>query len=394
MAYTRKRSSSRVARRRSVRRRTTAPVRRRKSTRTGRPRRMACHCPGDLSPGAKFALAQLDPYDVKVTGAKIPDSNTIPSISNTDVDLISMTSPATVSWFGATAFRPNFRGGVVIGTATAGGVTWGATYSSNAIDRTKYSQYTSAIELSRPVAHAIRITSQVAPTTATGFVHVGIATESLSKGTWDYPATVAEMAGLQFYRRMTLASLTQTPFTVINKWLDDTGFRYSSAANSLLTDGAAPVAADPGNIYFQTDYGWGAIIVMTEGVPGPSTAVLSCEHLLITEGIPKRTGVLIGTQAATSSPGTMSAVNHVSVNSEPFHSESEQDSYISRGIDLLAQGAAQAGAVVYESVAAPLLQQAGRVAVNSATRYAMNALIGVGGIAGVNSNPTRLSLMH
>jgi len=393
MVYRRSRTNIRKPMRRRATR-SGRPSTRRRTVRRTSTRSKACVCPGPPSPGAKFAFAQIDPFHTLATGAKIPDSNTIPSVSNTDVDIVTVQNASNAAWFAAVAFRPQYRGGVVTGSPTVGGVTWGVQYSDNTSNRSKYNLYSAQIELTRPVAHAIRMTSPVAPTTATGFVHIGLATEALTTGSWDYPANPSEMANLQFYRRVTLASLTQSPLTVINKWLDDTGFRYSSSTQTLTNNGAAGALADPQWISFNTDYGWASIIIMLEGTPGTVANVLSVEHLLITEGIPKRTGVLIGTQAAASSPGIMSAVNHVSVNSEPFHNEAEQQGYVGGLLNTLADGAMEAGAQVYQEVVVPLAARAGRVAMSTAGQMAMNAVMGRGGLPGVNSNPNRLALQH
>jgi len=193
---------------------------------------------------------------------------------------------------------------------------------------------------------------------------------------------VLEVSGLQYYKRVTLSSLTQTPLTVINKWLDDTGFRYSAPqADLALGTGAT----------FQTDYGWGVIVIMLEGVPA-NTQVLSIEHLLISEGIPQKNGVILGTVAAPNSPATLSAVGHMTTEQSPFHTEAEQDSYIQRGVDAIARGAAAAGEQVFANVAAPLLQRVGAYGATTAANMAFNAMTGQGGIPGVNSNPYRLML--
>lgn len=49
-----------------------------------------------LTPSAKFAMAQLDPFDPAVAGAKIPDSNTMPSISSSDIDILSVVGGAAL----------------------------------------------------------------------------------------------------------------------------------------------------------------------------------------------------------------------------------------------------------------------------------------------------------
>jgi hypothetical protein len=333
-----------------------------------------------MTPSAKFAFAQLDPFDSNSNGAKIPDSNTIPSIANSDVDLIPMAGPTTSGNLTAMAFRPQYTWSHI---PAIEGVTlgWGGAYATQALNRTKRPEVVSAFELIRPVAHAVRLCSPLAPTAATGFVHLGISTETnYAENTWTFPQTTGQMAGLAYYKRVTLASLTQSPITFINKWIDDTGFRYSSP---VTTQGSGS------GVTFQSDFGWGVLIVMLEGAPNNATA-LSAEHLLLSEGIPQKTGVLIGTPAAANSPGTLGAVGVMSVQQEPFHTEAEQDSYIQQGVNALARGAAQAGEAVFQNVAAPLLSRAGSAAVNTAATMAYNAIIGRGGLPGVNSNPNRL----
>lgn len=371
--YTRRRVGARV----SVRRR--ASMRRRPSVRSQR----RTHVCSTMSPSAKFALAQLDPFDNSALGAKIPDSNTMPSLSNHDTDILSVLGPVALGELSAYAFRPQYTQAVITATFGGGSIQWGATYGSNATNRQKRSNYLSAIELTRPVAHAIRLSSPVSPTTASGFVHIGLATETnYLNASWTFPTNVSEMSGLQHYKRVTLASLTQSPLTVINKWLDDTGFRYSAPSSGLVLGGDAT---------FQTDYGWGVIVVICEGTP-VSAQVLSVEHLLVSEGIPQKSGVIIGSVAAPNSPGTMSAVGTMSTEQTPFHTEAEQDSYIQRGVDAIARGAAAAGEQVYSNVAIPLLERVGSFGAATAAQMAYNALTGVGGLPGVNANAGRLAL--
>jgi len=368
--YRRRSSYAAPARRRTTRRR--APARR--STKS------PCKCPTELSPGTKWALAQLDPFDPNCLGAKIPDSNTFPSIANSDCDIVSL--PANAATFLAgIAFRPQYTWGTVTGTGAANVVTWGGAYAGT--NRTKRTEYVNAIELTRPCAHAVRMSSPIAPTTATGFVHIALVSETIfSDATWGYPTTVNEIAGCQHYKRVTLASLTQSPLTVINKWLDDTGFRYSAPSTSQST---------AGNTQFQTDYGWAAIVVIVEGGPTTGT-LLSFEHLLLSEGIPTKTGVIIGTQAAANQPAVLSAVGEMAIEQTPFHTEAEQDSYIARGAQAIAEGAAHAGEAAFQAVGVPLLQRLGQRAVGVAASMAVAAMTGTGGLPGINSNPNRLSI--
>jgi len=235
-----------------------------------------------------------------------------------------------------------------------------------------------AIEMTRPVAHAIRITSPVAPTAATGFVHIAISTESTyGQVTWQYPTTIAEISGCQFYKRVTLASLTQSPLTIINKWIDDTAWRYSSPASNL---GSAV------SNHFQTDYAWGAIVILLEGCP-VSTVVLSAEHLLSSEGIPDKNSPLIGTSAAANSSGVLSATSDMQANTEPFHTEQEQEGYLSRSATAFAQGAREQGERIFEKYAVPIAQHVGGLAASSV----VDRLFDRPGISGVNQNPHRIS---
>jgi len=385
MAYRKRYTARRPARRRPTAytpRRTYA--KRRPAVRRARRGAVAkCVCPTELTPSAKFIMAQLDPFDAACQGAKIPDSNTIPSVANLDIEIEPLTTTPTANFLVGKAFRPNYTWATVSltpGVNLTNPAAWGG-----GISRQKRAAYIAAAELTRPVAHALRLSSSLSPTTASGFVHICLTTEAIAPNvtTWDYPVTVAEMTGCQFYKRVTLASLTQSPLTVINKWIDDTGFRYVNPTSNNAENGTQSS--------FQTDGGWCAIVVVVEGAPVSSTA-LSIEHLLMTEFIPDKKGVLIGTQAASNSPETMSAVAEVSTTQTPFHTEAEQDSYIQRGVNAVAQGAAQHGEAVFQQVAVPLLQRAGGYAATVAMNMAAAAMSGRGGIGGVNNNPNRLSI--
>ena len=159
-----------AVRRRSVRR---APLRRRTSTRRQTNRKNDCHCPGELSPSAKFALAQLDPFEPKCLGAKIPDTNTMPSIANADTDQVGLSGPTVSGDLIAIAFNPSYGYSYAPASSGTGVVTWNVGWTS----RRNNSNVVASVEAIRPVAHAVRMVSPLAPTSTTGFVHVGIAVE-------------------------------------------------------------------------------------------------------------------------------------------------------------------------------------------------------------------------
>lgn len=385
MVYRRSKTNiRRPARRRRVMRKRT--YRRRTVTRRTR---SPCVCPSELTPTARFAMAQIDPFDTQTQGAKVPDSNTIPSLANVDQDQVTMQSTATAADLNAIAFFPAYRYATLRAGISAGSVNW----SINApASRRNYSTVSNQIEGIRPVAHAIRMSSSVAPTTATGFVHVGIAVESrvggIANAVPDLPTTVNEMTGLPHYRRFTLASLTQSPITVINKWIDESAFRYDDP-DSLpvyLAEGEGL----PTNT-FNFGSSWGTLVVLVEGAE-ISKNILSFEHILHSEMIPKRTAFVLGTQAAPNSPGTMSAVSSMQTGSEFTHTEAEQETYVAENLGRLARGAAQAGAMVYENVAIPVIEAVGppmlQFAKTKAGQMAVQWLQGRGGLPGI-TNPGR-----
>ena len=298
-----------------------------------------CSCPGELSPSAKFALAQLDPFEPKCLGAKVPDTNTMPSIANADTDQVTLAGPATNGNLIAIAFNPSYVSSILAATEGAASVSWGTTFSS----RRNYTNVIASVEAIRPVAHAVRMVSPLAPTSTTGFVHVGIAVESrINSSTGavpDYPTTVNQMTGLAHYKRFTLASLTQSPVTIINKWIDETAFRYEDPRSTYAFAGSG-ASHDPSTLKFQSS--WGTLIVMVEGQPSSATTPISFEHLLLTECLPRKDAWILGSQAAPNSPGTMSAVSVMTSETDFAHTEAQQDSYINEGLRAFERGASVA----------------------------------------------------
>jgi len=373
-----------TTRRRSVRR---APSRR-TSTRRQSIRKNDCSCPGDLSPSAKFALAQLDPFEPKCLGAKIPDTNTMPSIANADTDQVSLGGPTVTGDLIAIAFAPNYLSAYLPAVSGTGAVSWTGAWSA----RRNNTNVAASVEAIRPVAHAVRMVSPLAPTSTTGFVHVGISVESrMNAGVSanpDFPTTVNQMTGLAHYKRFTLASLTQSPVTIINKWIDEMAFRYDDPRAQQLFVGTGTGILNTTFNFWQS---WGTLIVMVEG-QSTGTTPISFEHLLLTECLPRKDAWVLGTQAAPNSPGTMSSVSVMTSETDFAHTEAQQDTYIQEGLRAFERGASVAGERVWNDVAAPLLQRFGNAVVNTGAAMAFNAISGRGGIPGVNSNPGRLTL--
>jgi len=386
--YNRRPSYGARSYRRSYARSRAAPTRRRRtysrasSTRRPRTSQRMCPCDDqDLSPGQKFLLAQGDPFEPRALGCKIPDSSTQPSVPIACQELSGgpvVTVPATdVS---AIAYLPGLSNSILQATSGGGSWTWPVLFTGS--NWNKRTDVVAAVEAARPVAHGLRISSNTAPTSATGYVHLALAIETINNGvtTWPYATSIAQMSGYSWYKRVTLASLTQTPLTIINKYVDETAFRY------LGIDG--PVAALGANANtFHIPLSWGALLIAVEGVP--STQPVQVEMMLHLECIPKNVGVLSGSSAAPSSPGLLASAASVSSKTDFAHTEDQQDSYMAQVAHNALAGAADAGNAFNQNVILPIVRRAGNAAVNAALSA---AIAGVGGIVGVNSNPRRLQL--
>lgn len=176
---------------------------------------------------SKFTLAQLDPFSEKVYGVKIPDVNTQPSSTVVVEDETALATGAletlAVSMYRPTVSRYEAKG--IFATATSW--TWAAAYG-NANDSSRLSAIVANNTAIRICAHGVRLTSALAPTSVTGFVHIAVVTENeFGNTTWSVPTTIAQMQTAQWYKRIPLAVLTQKPYKVVNKILDHNAFRLS-----------------------------------------------------------------------------------------------------------------------------------------------------------------------
>jgi len=405
MAY---RQSSRVNIRRPVRRRAPvrrAPVRRRSTYRRRAPTRRfskrvraptkACRCPGEMSPGDKFILAQADPFEPKCFGAKIPDSATIPSIGTpVQYNYTLITSPASQqNWATAWAFTPSVMTNAIAATGLSSN-TWDWTTSPVYTNIPNASAFQVQFEGYRPVAHGIRLTCPFAPTSAQGFVHIALATESFyaSSGgaavvpTTQLANTFSDLSNYSFYKRVTLASLTQSPLTLINKWMDETAFRYQSplqSNNSPSTSGPST-----GSQVFHFPGQWGMLVVAVEGISNSTSlgalSPLTAEVVMHYECIPNKQSTLIGSTAAPYNAGVMGATSRAVGQTDFAHTEDQQGSSQRAFAAELMDAAGISESDVYSAASS-----VARQAVGGALRY----VAGRYGIGGVNDNANRLALM-
>lgn len=368
-------------------RRAAPRVRRRRTTTTRRKTVKAdCKCPPTaLDAGQKFLLAQADPFEPRVLGAKIPDSNTVPSVPVCLTELRDLVLPGTNPSFAQCyAFLPGFNNSIVASTnLSVSSWAWAATFGGVA-SWNKASSFRSAFESTRPVAHGIRISCPLAPTTTTGFVHLAVAIETFDGvTTWPYATDIADMSGYSWYKRVTLASLTQSPLTIINKYIDETAFRYSSATTGGYGNADA--------MEFHTPWSWGALMIAIEGHP-TGASPLQFEMVLHHESIPKNSGVLLGSTAAEYAPSVLGSTSHMVANSDFAHTEDQQESHIRNSISTAVQsGVSRAGNVAMERVILPAAES---LAYNLTGRAISAGLAYVAGrgISGVNNSPNRLAL--
>lgn len=208
----------------------------------------------------KFLLAQIDPFSRDAMHTRVPDESTAPSSSFYTYDELTLSANSTIT-NGAIAnvWLPSVEtiGAFANSSSTVSQWTWAAAYGQT-FTTAKASAITSQYQLARPVAHGVRITSPLAPTTVTGYLHVGLYSMStFNQTTWQLPTTLAQLSELPFYKKVTLASLTQTPLVICNKFLDQTAFRYVDVQS---TDAVKTAGGQ-----FQSPNSWMVIITVAEG---------------------------------------------------------------------------------------------------------------------------------
>jgi len=305
MAYKRRRVSTRRRRRPTYRRRSryTRPIRRRRrSVMTKKPQI------------SRFALAQANPFHSDANGAKIPDSNSVPSCAFqlTDTNYVSTSSLG----LGVIAFRHTATSSSVntATTPTANTWTWAADFGSST-NNSKLTSVVSNFNVIRTVAQGFRITCPKSPNTITGNVHVCIYTPSyFNKTTWDYPTSIDEMSQQATYKRFPVATLCQKACTVINRSIDFSSEKYFDPSSDCAgnannaASGTTPSIIQQGDLVFQTS-GWGVIVIAVDGGPGSNSNIIAIETITHMEGVPKTGGLATATPAANYSPSEIGAVS-------------------------------------------------------------------------------------
>jgi len=275
---------------------------------------------------------------------------------------------------------------------------WGANATSvvilaaQQVQNVKLSAIASSFDLVRPVAHGVRLSCGLSPTTVTGFAHVAIVARptlgSLNVNEW-FPKSIAEMGESSWYKRVPLATLTQRPLTVVNKILDTSsqtytspirGYRSETAAESGSVNVSQALASADATTPQQYGYydrdslnGFACIVVAVEGAPTGSSPLV-IEQMTHYEAIPKSTGLQSGGTSAPSRPDVLAGVSHMAATTPAEHFEGEEPSVIARAAQAFHAGAAQATGGMTEA----FVNAAGQVGY-AATQHAFGRMAGAFG---------------
>jgi len=323
----------------------------------------------------KFTLAQIDPFNEKVYGAKIPDANTIPSSTCVIQDDYNLSADA-VYGTAAQAFMPYLGRSRTVGTAgSSTSWTWPASFNGDA--SSKLSSVSGNFNVVRPVAHGIRISCALAPTAVTGLVHVGIYTNGmLGASTWDLPINIGQLGNAVWYKKFPLSMLTAKPLTIINK--------IGDVSSQLYREPSSVVSGNAGDLVFQTN-GWGTIVIAVTGAPLSSIPV-AVEAIIHIEGQPSSTGVLTSSPAADFNPAELAATSRVASVTDATMWEGSEPNHLQEAVNAIQSGAQNAFEAVDTNIRSGIRyagERAGEYVVSSAFDWIGNQIRG--NLPGVNT---------
>lgn len=338
-----------VARRRSYRKKR-GPKRRSGRTtrvsrrRTTRPKRKAA--PMVLN---KFIAAQLNPFDERVAGVKIPDENTVPSVTFAVEDSLTLSSNAT---YGTACFAvrsPITSAYVGSTSASTTSWTWNAAFGSSS-NASEQSSIVAAMDLMRTAAYGVRVSCPLAATTASGYIHICTTAQNFrGQTTWSYPTSLSDMSKQPGYKKFTLSSLTQRPLVVTAKPIDNSAYRYFDPESDL--------AANAIDLEFHNS-GWQDILIAISDVPLAVVPTVSIERIQHVEAIPNKSNFLVGSTPSPSYPQVMQAAANIAAETPAVRTESGMFQQFS---DRVSQGAWRYATDTANRVAEAALDSAGNV---------------------------------
>ena len=219
--------------------------------------------------GQKFALAQVNPFDDQCQGCRVPDRSTAQSTNFYTYDSFVCGTDATYG-LTAHAFYPNVSITKVGATPSSASTwSWSAAFAGSS-QSSKYSSVLTNYNVSRICAHGIRISCPMTVTSATGYVHVCLFTESVySQSTWTLPTSVSQMTNSPNYGRYTLQQLIESPLIVVNKFLSENAFGYRDPNDDGHATNMSTIVANVN----AAPFGWQTIMVCVEGAPNTSNPI-------------------------------------------------------------------------------------------------------------------------
>jgi len=323
-----------------------------------------------------FLLGQINPFDTLVKGVKVPDANTM----NSDTATICESFPLSITTGGnVKAWVCNVwpRGCLVTSTEGVSTWSWTASYGGSS-DYSRISDISASYAAIRCCAHGVRLSCTLAPTAATGFVHMAVyAPSTYGEATWPFPTSIGAMSDLPWYRKVTLASLTQNPITIVNKFLDQTAFRYEEP------DQGSAGFANSNRGEFHIPHSWGSIIIAVEGTP--AGALFSAEQIVHYEALPLQGTMNASSPAAPSDPAQMQAAGHASGTVDTTHFGSEETSILRDVASAVQDGLSQGMSTARSGFLDSIREHAAGMAITAGTAFSGAMLNNQGGgIPGIN----------
>ncbi len=245
-----------------------------------------------------FMLAQLDPFLQEVSGCKIPDRNTMPSVTNRYRGVYTVQTDSNGN--AAFGFRPFAYGGqqLPLSISAAPAITWsGGASIGFPVASVMGSQYTDV----RTVAYGLRIKYVGPRTTSGGKVHIACVANNYlydAIGFTYWPTTPAQFENSPWYANYSLNEITEQEVVIPGRRIDEGSFRYRAPQTTV------PVGLNPvPNGVIETSDGWGSIVIFVEAATA-SAGVLQVEYVYHFEGLVNPTGGTLIAPSPAANPDT------------------------------------------------------------------------------------------
>ncbi len=284
-----------------------------------------------------FMLAQVDPFAAEVMGCKIPDRNTMPSVTNRFRGVYTATTDSNGNY--ACGFRPYAFAAQWAAVPVAAGpsITWGnGTPVNLTCASTMGSQYADV----RTVAYGIRMKYVGPRTTSGGKIHIACVGSNLSSdgiGFTYWPRTPAEFENSPWYANYSLNEITEQEIVVPGRRIDEGSFRYRSPQYVPYGGSSTPSGA------IETSDGWGHIVVFIEGATA-SASVVQIEVVYHFEALVNPQGGSLIAPSPAAPPNTAVLDASMNVSSRQPVSRYVEDGFetIKKVISTITYGASQA----------------------------------------------------